>query len=69
MNKYQEEEYKNDANEIESGMRGEGYLSSDIVAVAYLLLKANIDNTEELQVKDKRIADLISRADNLLKYI
>ena len=31
MNEYQEQGYKNDTSKIKSEMRGEGYLSSDIV--------------------------------------
>lgn len=69
MNKYQEQGYKNDAEKIKNEMRKEGYLSLDIVAVAFFLLKANIEDAERLHAKDNEIADLLSRAEKLTNDI
>jgi len=67
MNEYQEQGYKNDAEKIEHEMREMGYMSSDIVVVAYLLLKNNIEKAEGQMNVDNKLQEMIRRAEELLK--
>lgn len=69
MSPFQEEAYQEIAVEIESRLREEGYLSPDITAVSYFLLKANIEKTEKLHRMDKEVNDLLSKAEELLKDV
>lgn len=67
MNEYQEQGYKNDAKKIEHEMREMGYMSSDIVVVAYFLLKNNIDNAEGQMDVENKLQEMMQRAKGLLK--
>ncbi|HFJ9376698.1 TPA: hypothetical protein ACGW65_000950 [Bacillus paranthracis] len=67
MNEYQEQGYKNDAEKIEHEMREMGCMSSDIVVVAYLLLKNNIEKAEGQMNVDNKLQEMIRRAEELLK--
>ncbi|MFJ8528509.1 hypothetical protein [Bacillus sp. NPDC094106] len=67
MNEYQEKAYKNDAKKIQGEMREMGYMSFDIVAVAYFLLKANIDKAEKQMSVENKLQEMMGRAGKLLK--
>ncbi|MDX5853537.1 hypothetical protein SIM22_05240 [Bacillus cereus group sp. BfR-BA-01363] len=67
MNEYQKQGYKNDAEKIEHEMREMGYMSSDIVVVAYFLLKNNIDKAEGQMNVENKLQEMIRRAEELLK--
>lgn len=67
MNEYQEQGYKNDAQKIEHEMREMGYMSSDIVVVAYFLLKNNIEKAEGQMNVENKLQEMIRRAEELLK--
>lgn len=66
MEKCQELGYRNGADCVEEDLKKFGYLPYDIVAVAYFLLKNNIDKAENLQIKENELNLLLSRAENLL---
>ena len=66
MNEQQLNCFENVANEIQSKMREEGYLSADIVAVAYFMLKNNIEDMEKLIQLDNKFFNLLNKAENLL---
>jgi hypothetical protein len=59
--------FKDEAKKIETELRMIGFMPSDIVKVAYHLLESNIDGAESLKESEKRIADLMARAEELLK--
>ncbi|HHT7008717.1 TPA: hypothetical protein ACTZ3A_001256 [Bacillus cereus] len=67
MNEYQEQGYKNDAEKIEHEMREMGHMSSDIVVVAYFLLKNNIDKAEGQMNVENKLQEMMRRAEELLK--
>lgn len=67
MNKYQKEAFKNVAEDIEYKLREEGYMSLDILSVAYFLLENNIEKSEKLVSSEDNISDLLNRAENILK--
>lgn len=67
MNEYQEQGYKNDAEKIEHEMREMGYMSSDIVVVAYFLLKNNIDKAEGQINVENKLQKMMQKAEKLLK--
>ncbi|HDR7922292.1 hypothetical protein P7D15_01380 [Bacillus cereus] len=67
MNEYQQQGYKNHAEKIEHEMREMGYMSSDIVVVAYFLLKNNIDKAEGQINVENKLQEMMQRAEKLLK--
>ncbi|MGF7534999.1 hypothetical protein AAGG74_15120 [Bacillus mexicanus] len=67
MNQYQEEGYKEEALAIEEKLKDQGYLPPDIVAVAYMILKNNIDSAEKFERKASELTNLIDKTESLLK--
>lgn len=69
MNQLQRQGYKSTAEKLANELRAEGYLSTDIVAVAYHLLEGNLDKAEKMEAKTKEVTDLINKAESFLKTI
>lgn len=69
MNQLQRQGYKSTAEKLANELRAEGYLSTDIVAVAYHLLESNLDKAEKMEAKTKEVTDLINKAESFLKTI
>lgn len=69
MNQLQRQGYKSTAEKLANELRAEGYLSTDIVAVAYHLLEGNLDKAEKMESKTKEVTDLINKAESFLKTI
>lgn len=67
MNQYQKEGYKEEALAIEEKLKDQGYLPSDIVAVAYMILKNNIDSADKFERKASELTNLIDNTESLLK--
>lgn len=59
--------FKNEAEKLEEKLRGNGYLSTDIVTLAYFLIENNIEKAELLEEKNDGLNDLINKVENLLK--
>lgn len=58
--------FEGDADRIERLLREEGFLSADIVSVAYVLLNRHIDTVEKMISNEANLASLLARAEALL---
>lgn len=67
MNEDAMNHYNETANTIEINLREQGYLAPDILAVAYWLLKNNLDATEKIYGHERKTNRLLERAEVLLK--
>lgn len=66
VNKYQENGYDTEAKMLETRMRADGKLSSDIVEIATRLLRGNLSATEQIAYKEAALRDLLERAGKVL---
>lgn len=66
MDKQQLKAFRYDSHEKQNEMRRNGYMSSDIVAIAYFMIKDNIEDAEKLIKLDSDFLSLIERAEKIL---
>lgn len=67
MSDQQKQAFAHDAKEREDKMREEGYMSSDIVLVAYYMLKNNIDQAEKMEGLSNDLSELLEKTEKLLE--